>query len=169
MRINRYFLDNPDHVLGRHEWRSGQFGMDYHCAAPPGFDLAAALTATLSSIASQHEGVCEPVERTRSLRDTLNVAIDVEVGTAADEAEYKEGSYLVSDGVLHQIISGIPTIVDVISGRYCTGLFPKHAAIIRGLVPIRDTIRAILRAQLIDRPYAVSQEKLLAHYRQFTK
>ncbi|MGI9376020.1 MAG: helicase-related protein [Tsuneonella suprasediminis] len=169
LRINRYFLDNPDHVLGRHEWRNGQFGMDYNCAAEAGADISTMLAATLSAIASKHEGTCKPVERTASLRDTLNVTTDVEVGTAADEAEFKEGSYLVSGGVLHQIVNGIPTAVGVKSGRGGAGLFPKHAAIIKGLIPIRDTVRAILRAQLNDQPYALLQETLLTHYRQFTK
>ena len=169
LRINRYFLDNPDHVLGRHEWRNGQFGMDYNCAAEAGADVGATLAATLSAIASKHEGACKPIERTASLRDTLDITTSVEVGTAADEAEFKEGSYLVSGGVLTQIVNGIPSVVGVKSGRGGTGLFPKHAAIIKGLIPIRDTVRAILRAQLNDQPYAASQEKLLAQYRQFTR
>lgn len=169
LRINRYFLANPDHVLGRHEWRSGQFGMDYHCAAERGVDLAAALAATLSSIASKHDGVCKPIERTRSLRDTLNVAVDVEVGTAADEARFKEGSYLVSTGDLLQIVDGIPTTVAVKNGAGTTGIFAKHANIIKSLIPIRDAVRSILRAQLNDQPYAFLQEQLLSHYRQFTK
>ncbi|TNE43753.1 MAG: lactate dehydrogenase [Sphingomonadales bacterium] len=169
LRINRYFLDHPDHVLGRHEWRSSQFGMDYTCAAEPGVDLKAALASTLSEIASKYKGTCKPIERITSLRDTLNVALDVEIGTAADEAEFKEGSYLVSGGVLHQIVNGISTVVGVKSGRGGAGLFAKHAAIIKALIPIRDTVRAILRAQLNDRPYAVLQETLLAHYRQFAK
>jgi len=169
LRINNYFLDNPDHVLGRHEWRNGQFGMDYNCAAQPGVDLAAALATRLSAIASRHEGACTPIARATSLRDKLNVTLDVEIGTAADEAEFKEGSYLASDGILHQIVNGIPTVVGVKSGRGGTGLFAKHASIIRGLIPVRDTVRAILRAQLNDQPYAALQEKLLSYYRQFTK
>ncbi len=169
LRINGYFLDHPEHVLGRHEWRSGPFGMNYHCAAEAGVDLKAALASTLSALASKHEGIFRPIARTTSLRDTLGVALDVEIGTAADEAEFKEGSYLVSGGVLHQIVDGIPTVVGVKSGRGGAGLFPKHAAIIKALIPIRETVRAILRAQLNDRPYADLQEKLLSHYRQFAK
>ncbi len=169
LRINRYFLDNPAHVLGAHEWKSGQFGMDYTCAAEPGVDIGQALTTTLSAIASRYEGACRPVHRTTSLRDRVDVSLDIEIGTAADEAEFKEGSYLVSGGVLHQIVDGMPAIVDVKSGRGTTGLFVKHASIIKALIPIRDAVRAILRAQLNDQPYAASQEKLLTHYRQFTR
>ncbi|MCK9549522.1 lactate dehydrogenase [Aquamicrobium sp.] len=169
LRINSYFLEHPDHVLGVHEWRSGQFGMDYSCAAKPGVDIVAALTTMLSAIASRYESTYRPAERTTSLRDRLDVSLNVEIGTAADEAEFKEGSYLVSGGVLHQIVNGMPTAVDVKAGRGTTGLFSKHANIIRGLIPIRDAVRAILRAQLADRPYADLQERLLEYYRRFTK
>jgi hypothetical protein len=169
LRINSYFLDNPDHVLGVHEWRSGQFGMDYSCAGAPDVDLPAALAATLSSIASRHEGAYSPAERRTSLRGRLNVALDLDIGTAADEADFKEGSYFVSGGILHQIVDGIATIVPVKTGRGDAGMFAKHANIIRGLIPIRDTVRAILRAQLNDLPYAGLQEALLGHYRQFAK
>ena len=169
LRINRYFLDHPDHVLGHHEWRSGPFGMDYSCAAAPAVDLKAALGATLHAIAADHEGIHRPIERTTSLRDSLDVSLDIRVGTAAEEAEFKEGSYLLSGGVLHQIIDGRPDVTEVKEGRGGTGLFPKHAAIIRGLIPIRDTVRAILRAQLHDEPYAQLQQTLLTYYRQFAK
>lgn len=169
LRINRYFLDNPDHVLGAHEWRSSQFGMDYSCTAKPGVDLAGALSATLTAIASRHAGTYRAITRATSLRDRLDVGLDVAVGTAADEADFKEGSYFLSDGSLHQIVGGIPAVVPIKAGRGDAGLFPKHADIIRGLIPIRDKVRAILRAQLSDRPYADLQEWLQDHYRRFIK
>ncbi|WP_454888536.1 lactate dehydrogenase [Sphingobium indicum] len=169
LRINSYFLDNPDHVLGLHQWQSGQYGMEYSCAAEPGVGLRDALSSTLSAIASRQAGIYRPVERTTSLRDKFDVTFDLDVGTAADEADFKEGSYLVSDGILRQIVNGLPTAVEVKNGRGGSGMFAKHANIVRGLIPIRDTVRAILRAQLNDRPYADSQEKLLSHYRHFIK
>jgi N12 class adenine-specific DNA methylase len=169
LRINSYFLENPDHVLGTHEWRNGQFGMEYSCTAVPGVDLPTALAATLSAIASKHRDTYRPVGRASSLRDTLDVTFDLNIGSAADEADFKEGSYFVSSGVLHQIVDGDATTVSVKTGRGAAGLFPKHADIISGLIPIRDTVRAILRAQLNDRPYAELQEQLLTHYRRFTK
>ncbi|MBV2149926.1 lactate dehydrogenase [Sphingobium sp. AS12] len=168
LRINSYFLDNPDHVLGTHEWRSGQFGMEYSCAAAPDIDLPTMLVATLSAIASKHAGVFRAAERTTPLRERIDVTQNHDIGTAADEAAFKEGSYLVSDGILHQIVGGAATRVGVKSGRGGAGLFPKHANIIKALIPIRDTVRAILRAQLNDQPYAGLQEKLLTHYKQFT-
>ena len=169
LRINRYFLDHPDHVLGSHEWRSGQYGMEYGCSAAPGADIPAMLATTLANIAGGEAGSFAPIERNTSLRDKADVSLDLSIGTAADEADFKEGSYLVSGGALHQIIDGIPTTVAVKSGRGEPGLFAKHANIIRALIPIRDTVRAILRAQLHDEPYAILQERLLTHYQAFTK
>ncbi|QDK35615.1 helicase-related protein [Sphingomonas sp. IC081] len=169
LRINQYFLDHPDHVLGVHEWRSGQYGMEYGCATAPGADIPTMLTATLTGIATAEADSFRPIERTTSLRDRIDVSLDLSVGTAADEADFKEGSYLVSGGALHQIVDGIPVTVAVKSGRGEPGIFAKHANIIRALVPIRDTVRAILRAQLNDEPYAILQERLLTHYRAFTK
>ena len=169
LRINRYFLDHPDQVLGQHEWRSGPFGLDYSCAAPADIDLAASLHSALSAIAARHENIYRPVERTTALRDQLDTTIDISIGTAADEADFKEGSYLLSEGVLRQIVNGLPQAVALKNGRDGSGLFPKHAAIITGLIPIRDTVRAILRAQLSDQPYAELQQRLLGHYRQFSK
>lgn len=169
LRINRYLLDHPDHVLGTHEWRSGPFGMDYSCAARAGITIETALRDTLDAIAASHEGICRPVERATSLRDALAALPDSRIGTAADEANLKEGSYLVSDGALQQIVDGRPVTIEVKSGRGGTGLFGKHAAIIKALIPIRDTVRAILRAQLGDEPSQGLQQTLLTRYREFTK
>jgi N12 class adenine-specific DNA methylase len=169
LRINSYFHDNPHHVLGIHEWRSGQFGMEYSCAAEPDVDVPAALSVTLSAIASAHEGAYRAMPRAPALRDKIDISLNLDIGTAADEAEFKEGSYFVSGNILRQVVNGRPTTVDVKTGRGGKGLFPKHAGIIRGLIPIRDTVRAMLRAQLHDRPYVELQEKLLVHYRQFVK
>lgn len=169
LRINRYFLDHPDHVLGTHAWRSGRFGMDYHCAAEPNVDLPDALHGMLAGIASAHAGCFRPAPRAVALRDRFDVRLRVAVGTAADETQFKEGSYFLSDGILHQIVDGISSIVAVKNGRGDTGLFPKHADIIRGLIPVRDTVRAILRAQLADDPYADLQEKLSDQYWRFVR
>lgn len=169
LRINRYFLDHPGHVLGRHGWRSGPFGTDYTCSAVSDVEVQAVLCATLSAIAEEHRGIWQPAEQSAPLREKFDVAQPVAVGTAADEAEFKEGSFFVSDGVLHQIVDALPVVINVKAARGDPGLFAKHAAIIKGLIPIRDTVRAILRAQLNDLPYAALQQSLAAHYRQFTK
>ncbi|WP_035367010.1 hypothetical protein, partial [Acetobacter pasteurianus] len=72
----------------------------------------------------------------------------VRVGTAASGADLKEGSYFVERGVLHQISEGQAQIVPIRKGGQTEGIFAKHARIIRGLVPIRDAARSVLRAQM---------------------
>lgn len=169
LRINRYFLDNPDHVLGTHAWRSGRFGMDYDCTALPGVDLPDTVGSALSGIAARHAGSFHAVPRTMPLRERFEVRPGVNVGNAADESALKEGSYFLSDGLLHQIVDGASSIVAVKAGRGDAGLFPKHADIIRGLIPVRDKVRSILRAQMADEPYADLQEQLTDHYRRFAR
>ncbi|NVN38834.1 lactate dehydrogenase, partial [Komagataeibacter swingsii] len=48
--VNRYFLDHPEQVLGRHGWTTTQFGPDYTCNATDGFRLDVMLPEALSRI-----------------------------------------------------------------------------------------------------------------------
>ncbi|MFX8546843.1 hypothetical protein ABTM05_19490, partial [Acinetobacter baumannii] len=73
LQINNYFLQNPGHVLGSHEWRKGQFGLEYSCAADPRVDLREALVAALSAITARHEGAYSAAERATSLRDQFDI------------------------------------------------------------------------------------------------
>lgn len=69
IRVNRWFADNPDHVLGRHATTSGPFGETYTCLAGDG-DLEAALDAAILSLPDAiYDG--EPAE----------IDFDLELGT----------------------------------------------------------------------------------------
>ena len=50
LRINRYFAENGQQVLGRHDWTSGQFGPEYTCKANPLQMLDEALPLALGQI-----------------------------------------------------------------------------------------------------------------------
>ncbi len=95
----------------------------------------------------------------------------VRVGRAADGATVKEGSYFIAPetDALYQVIDGVPKRVEVKAGRGTTGMFQSHARIIRGLIPIRDAVREILRAQESDRPWEEAQRRLETAYRAFTR
>ncbi|MDG9429115.1 hypothetical protein OLF86_10605, partial [Streptococcus pneumoniae] len=69
------------------------------------------------------------------------------VGTAAEGATTKEGSYVLLGLDLMQVIDGQPVPVAIKSATVKEGIFAKHARIIRGLIPIRDAVRTVLRAQ----------------------
>ena len=50
VRINRWFADHPEMVLGRHAVASGPFGETYTCRPPIGDDLKRNLNAAISQL-----------------------------------------------------------------------------------------------------------------------
>jgi N12 class adenine-specific DNA methylase/adenine-specific DNA methylase len=93
----------------------------------------------------------------------------VRVGKASEGATIKEGSYLVSGDHLYQVIDAVPKLVQVKCGRGTEGMFASHAMIIRGLIPIRDAVRMVLRAQEADKPWEAAQARLEDAYTAFVK
>ena len=91
------------------------------------------------------------------------------VGTAAEGAAIKEGSYLVHEGVLVQIIGGEPQAVAVRDGKGTEGIPAKHARIIRSLIAVRDAVREVLRAQANDEPWGSAQIRLRSAYALFVR
>ncbi len=164
LSVNGYFLDHPEMVLGRHAWTSSQFGPTYTCRGTEGQDLPAALARALEVATS---GIRFPLpeavtaDRAKSPR--------IIPGTVADGATIREGSYLLLGTELHQVVDGVPTPVLVKSKTQKEGLFDKHARIIRALIPIRDAVRAVLRAQEANEPWGAHQTRLRAVYHQFTR
>ena len=76
-------------------------------------------------------------------------------GTAADGATIKEGSYLIGNaGRLMQIVDGEARAVAIKEGKGSSGILARDAKIIRALLPIRDAVREVLRAQAADQPWA---------------
>jgi len=70
---------------------------------------------------------------------------------------------------LMQIVGGTATPVPVKTTRQDHGIQPKHARIIRGLIPIRDAVRQILRAQEADRPWTEWQQRLRVAHATFVR
>jgi len=139
--VNRYFTDNPVMVLGTHGRTSGPFGPVYTCRGEAGDDLAHMLALRLNTCRADIHITPElpVVPRTAAGR--------LVVGTAAEGATVKEGSYLVLDSQLVQVVDGVPVPVAVRSGKDGDGIPAKHARILRALIPVRDWLRAVLRAQ----------------------
>ena len=159
LHINSYFLDYPDQVLGTHGWTSSPYGPTYTCTAD-GRDLAQALAEALSCF-------------TPSARFPPPLALDahrprgLHRPAAIGEDAIREGSYVIENGDLHQIIGGQAQRVLVKKGDQKEGIFQKHARIIRGLIPVRDHARRVLRLQLENQPYGIEQGRLRAAYRAF--
>ncbi|MCF3635677.1 lactate dehydrogenase [Komagataeibacter intermedius] len=162
--INRYFLDHPEQVLGHHGWTTTQFGPDYTCHARGDGRRDVMLPDALSRI-GQDVRFPEPLDQ----RIVRPAGAGVLVGTAADGAQLKEGSYFVTKGVLQQICGGQAATVAIRKGDQKDGLFQKHARIITALIPVRDAARAVLRAQMENLPYGRLQGDLKRAYFSFVR
>ena len=163
--VNRYYAEQPGMVLGTHAWTSSPHGPTYTCRKPEG-SLDEALAAALLRLPA---GIHVPAEKTPPTRTPSPDAPCVRVGTAADGATVKEGSYVVHDGALMQVLDGRAVPVPVKSGRGSVGMFAKHARIVRLLVPVRDAVREVLRAQMENRSWGEAQVGLRVAYGAFVR
>ena len=159
-RVNRWFAQHPDQVLGIHALTSGPFGESYACLPRAGEDLEASLDAAILSLPQAlYDG--EPDAIYPDFEEELD---DIAVGRAA-ETHVREGSYFVDNRHgLMQIIDGAPVTITVRKCRgtngAADGVPEKHVRIIQKLIPIRDAVRAVLKAQECDRPWRDAQVKL---------
>lgn len=164
LSVNRYFLDHPEMVLGRHDRTTSPYGVVYTCAGETGAPLKEMLAKRISLLP---QGVFTPgLAGSEPRRDTCK-SVPL-AGTVADGATIREGSYLVMDHRLHQVVDGQPVEVAVRRGRG-EGIPKQHAQVIDALIPVRDAVRDILRAQEADQPYREAQIRLRRAYATFTR
>ncbi len=166
LSVNGYFLDHPGDGAGPARLDQLAVRPDLHLprhrgAGPAGPRSARALAR--SPRAASGSRCRKPSRPTRSKRPRIIP------GTVADGATMREGSYLLLGHDLHQVVDGVPTPVPVKSKSCKEGMFDKHARIIRALIPIRDAVRAVLRAQEANEPWGAHQMRLRAAYHQFTR
>ncbi|WP_034999197.1 helicase-related protein [Beijerinckia mobilis] len=161
--INEYYRDHPDHVLGWNARVSSQYGPTYGCTPLFGnvFDKLDRLIESLP------QNLVQPAKASQDRPSPGKPQIVV--GTAADGATIKEGSYILLDTVLHQILDGQPCKVAIRSATNKEGIFDKHARIIRALIPVRDAIRDVLRAQEANQPWGMAQSRLRTAYQAFVR
>jgi N12 class adenine-specific DNA methylase len=162
--VNRYFAEHPEMVLGEHARTSSAFGPTYTCRARDGVDTEAALGRALGLVSSAARipvSESAPAPRPRAAR--------IAIGTAAEGATTKEGSYVLLGPDLMQIVDGQPVPVKVKSASCKDGIFAKHARIIRALIPIRDAVRSVLRAQEANEPWGQAQVRLRVAYQSFVR
>ena len=163
LAINRYFVDHPEMVLGEHARTSGPFGPAYTCQPDRSQNLEQRLRSAIEILPN---GIYKPASKENA--PTID-RISIRVGAAADGATIKEGSYLVLDNNLVQIIDGTPQPVAIRHGKGTEGIPAKHARIIRALIPIRDAIREVLRTQEADEPWGPAQIRLRIAYTSFVR
>lgn len=163
LSINRYFVEHPGMVLGLHDRTSSPYGPAYTCLRTPKDDLDDRLNAAISALPRDiHKPAADAIEKDGRLRA-------LRVGTAAEGATIKEGSYVAVDNELMQIINGVPQPVPLRQGKGSEGIPAKHARIIRKLIPIRDAIRDVLRAQETNQPWGAAQVRLRIAYNAFVR
>ena len=168
--VNQYFTAHPEMVLGDHGQRRGIYGpgWSYTCRPNP---EAGPLEAQLdTAFARLPAGIFVSNPDALPDEDEQDSANQVVVGRAADGATIKEGTYHVGQGGrLCQIIGGESVPVAIKNGKTGEGISLKAAKIIRGLMPIRDAVRDVLRAQAAGQPWKELQVRLRCSYSNFIR
>lgn len=165
IRVNRWFAQHPEFVLGTHALTVGPFGETYTCLPRESEDLDAALSAAVHLLPEgRYDG--EPT------------AIDLDLEGATDDSpvdlpsgqHVREGSFFVDNARgLMQVIDGQPVTITVRKGRSADGIPEKHVRIIRKLIPVRDAVRQVLKAQELDQPWKDLQVKLRIAWSSFVR
>ncbi|MBY6240483.1 DEAD/DEAH box helicase family protein [Methylosinus sp. Sm6] len=163
LSINRYFIDHPEMVMGLHARTSSAYGPTYTCLRKDRAALDDEIDAAVSRLP---RGIHQPSERVAATAPSRPA---LRVGTAAEGATIKEGSFVIVDDALMQIIDGAPCKIEVRGGKGGEGIPAKHARIIRTLIPIRDAIREVLRAQEANEPWGPAQTRLRIAYNSFLR
>ena len=129
--LNRYFIDHPEMVCGEMQMVSGPYGMRSTCVPNVQGPLAEQLDAALSNLHADY-----------TLVDEQEYA-EEESGTIDADPNVRNFSYTVKDDVIYYRENSKMRVVK--GGE--TAL-----ARIRALVPLRDTCRELINAQLENFP-----------------
>ncbi len=165
IRVNRWFAKHPDFVLGTHTLTSGPFGETYTCRASAGVDLETALEAAISLLPQgRYDG--EPTSIDIDVEDELGEIVDLRPGNE----KVREGSFFNDNSRgLMQMLDGVPVEIKRRKGRSADGMSEKHVRVITKLIPVRDAVRAILKAQEHDRPWRDLQIRLRIAWSSFVR
>ncbi|TCM76635.1 DEAD/DEAH box helicase family protein [Rhizobium sp. BK068] len=165
IRVNRWFARHPEFVLGDHALTSGPFGGTYTCQPRAGVDLEEALQAAIRLLPEdRYDG--EPTKIDIDLEDELGDIVDLR----PSNGKIREGSFFIDvrHGLM-QMVDGQPVQIKVRKGGTGEGLSEKQVRIIRKLIPIRDALRDVLKAQEQDRPWRDLQVRLRIAWSNFVR
>ncbi|PRD43527.1 lactate dehydrogenase [Phyllobacterium phragmitis] len=165
IRVNRWFARHPDFVLGTHGLTSGPFGETYTCLPRKDEALAAALSAAVLLLPEAlYDGEPTPIDL------ELEDEVDDGMSDLPSDRHVREGSYFVDNAKgLMQVIDGEPIAIKVRKGRSGDGIPEKHVRIISKLIPVRDAVREVLKAQEEDRPWKDIQVRLRIAWSSFVR
>ncbi|MEH6952872.1 helicase-related protein (plasmid) [Nitrobacter sp. NHB1] len=165
IHVNRWFKKHPQFVLGTHALASGPFGETYACLPREDQNLDTALSAAIALLPEAiYDGESEVVDPEQ---DDAIVPPGVDLPC---DRHVREGSYFFDKAHgLTQILDAEPVAVTVRKGRGAEGIPEKHVRIIRKLIPIRDAVREVLKAQEHDRPWKDAQVRLRIAWSNFVR
>ena len=126
--MNKYFVDNPEMILGKMQMVSTQYGHDSTCVADENTSLEEQLKYAITNI---HGEITEnQIENEESLDDIKTIPADPNI---------RNFSYTVVDGDIYYRENSIMTLQDV-------PLTNKNRII--GMIKIRDKLRELIDFQL---------------------
>ena len=151
IKMNRYFVQHPEMVLGEMKMVSGRFGSEATCVSYENADLSEQLDEAIANI--HGELTAYEVEDELAEEDT-SIPADPTV---------RNFSYTVVDDKIYYRENSRMTPVD------CSATAENR---IKGMIRIRDSVRTLLEMQTEDYPDSeikAEQEKLNRLYDEFTK
>ena len=151
IKMNQYFIDHPDMVLGEVVMRSGPYGPEPTCKPYEDEDLGELLTEAISNI---HAEISE-VELDELTEGTEDKSIPA-------DPTVKNFSFTIVDGKVYYRQNSVMNPVE-------TSVTGENR--IKGMIGIRDTVKALIEAQLEDYPESEIKElqaKLNKQYDEFT-
>ncbi|MEG0892719.1 MAG: SNF2-related protein [Oscillospiraceae bacterium] len=152
IKMNSYFVQHPEMVLGKIKMESTRFGMDSTCKAYENSDLSELLSEAVNNL---HAQITEyEVDELEDTEEDLSIPADPAV---------RNFSYTVSDGKLYF--------------RENSRMHPVNASVtaenrIRGMIVLRDCVRTLIEYQTENYPDEIierEQQKLNALYDSFVK
>ena len=152
IRMNAYFVDNPEMVLGDMQMVSGPHGMESACIAYENTELGGLLRDAIQNI---HAEITEyEIDDLEAENEDLSIPADPDV---------RNFSFTVVDGKIYYRENSRMNPVDVSA---------TAESRIKGMIAIRDCVRTLIEYQTEDYPDAdikAEQEKLNRLYDDFSK
>ena len=148
--VNSYFVEHPDMILGDMKMVSGRFGMTADCIPYENADLGELLDEAVSNI----HGEVTDYELDEAVEEDLSIPADPSV---------RNFSFTLVDGKIYFRENSRMTPFDVSATAQNR---------IKGMIPIRDSVRRLLEMQTENYPDDVikaEQERLNTLYDNYTK
>ena len=150
--INKYFVDNPNMILGKMEIESTQYGFDSTCKAIDGDNLVDRLNDAIKNIHGEIQLI------------SIENEIEDENTSIPANPDVKNFSYAIVDNKLYFRENSIMLLQD--------DLPLTNQNRIRGLIKLREQVRELIDLQMndySDEDIYLSQAKLNQLYDKFTK